>query len=299
MQGTGIRERYWRLEPSAVPVTRGRPGRKGEGIGSDRMASVSLILIVLVMVVSILAPLLTPYSRDGIDLSNINAAPSVEHILGTDDLGRDLFTRLLYGGRFTLFSAFLSVFIASVAGILLGAAAGYFQGITDHLVTGLIDIFLSVPVFLVILVAAAAFGDRFWAIPIVIGSTSWMETARLTRTKFMQLREEEFVEAARSLGVSNSKILFRHIFPQALSPVIVASTAGFAQAMLIESSLSFLGFGVQPPLPTWGNMLHNAQYLVRTSPAAAFVPGFMIFIVCLSFHYAGRGFERLLALEAE
>lgn len=273
---------------------------RGNGrILDERPATVSMILILLILAVCLLAPLFTPYGSNEMDLDDIARPPSAAHILGTDELGRDLFTRLLYGGRFTLLVAFLSVATGALTGILLGSVAGWFGGVADRFVTASIDLFLSIPVFLVLLVAASAGAGKIWIIPLVIGGTSWMETARLVRSGFRQIRGEEFVVAARSIGAGDAGVVFRHILPQAVAPVIVSATAGFANAMLIESSLSFLGFGVQPPLPTWGNMLQNAQVLLRSSPVAAFAPGFMIFITSLSFNMAGAGIKRFLAPEEE
>ncbi len=260
-----------------------------------RQAALSLILILLVLTVSAFAPLFSPYGRDDIDLDNILTTPSAEHVLGTDELGRDVFTRLLYGGRFTLFFALAAVAIATVIGVILGAISGYCGGFTDHLVTGMVDLFLSIPVFLVLLIVMALGGGRGWVIPVVIGMTSWMETTRLVRSEFLKLREEGFVEAARSIGATDVTLVFKHILPHALPPVVVAATVGFAQAMLIESALSFLGFGIQPPLPTWGNMLQNAQVFLRQSPVVAFAPGFMIFITCLCFNFVGDGVRGALA----
>ena len=261
----------------------------------SRAASYALFSIALIVVVSVFAPLLTPYGRDAIDLNNILARPSLTHVFGTDELGRDVFTRLAFGGRFTLLVAFCSVMIATSAGLAMGALSGYYGGRVDGAVTAMVDLFLSVPPFLVLLVAAAFGGGRLWIIPLVIGGTSWMECARIVRAKVLTLKEEEFVEAARSIGVHDRVIVFRHILPHALPPVIVAATVGFAQAMLIESGLSFLGFGVQPPLPTWGNMLENSWIFLRRSPTAAIAPGFMIFFTCLCFNIVGDNLRRTLA----
>jgi peptide/nickel transport system permease protein len=265
------------------------------GRGGSRAATYALVCIALIVTVSILAPLLTPYGRDAIDLDNVLAHPSPAHVLGTDELGRDLFTRLIFGGRFTLLVAFCSVTIATLIGLTLGALSGYRGGRVDSVVTAAIDLFLSVPTFLLLLAAAAFGGGKLWIIPVVIGATSWMECARIVRAKVFSLKEEEFVEAARSIGVRDRSIVFRHILPHALAPVIVSATVGFAQAMLIESGLSFLGFGVQPPLPTWGNMLENAWIFLRRSPTAAVAPGFMIFITCLCFNIVGDNLRRMLA----
>lgn len=255
------------------------------------------IMLVLIIAVSAFAPMLSPWQRDAIDLDSIAAPPSGTHPLGTDSLGRDVMTRLLYGGRFTLMVAFLSVAVALAVGIVLGSAAGWVGGAADRIVSLTIDFFLSVPVFLVMLVAASAAGGKIWLIPLLIGGTSWMETARIVRSRFRQIREEGFVEAARAAGASGPWIVFRHMLPQAAGAVLVAATAGLAGAMLVESALSFLGFGVQPPVPTWGNMMHGAWLTLRTSPLAAFAPGLMIFITCLGFNLLCEGYRRVLAKE--
>ncbi|HSG27346.1 MAG TPA: ABC transporter permease [Candidatus Krumholzibacterium sp.] len=278
------------------PSIGGRFGRKAVHGGPERrLFMASALLVALLAVVSVFAPFFTPYGMNEIDLDNINAGPGPGHVLGTDELGRDLFARLLFGGRFSLMIAFASVSIAVVTGIVLGGAAGYFGGAVDRMITGLIDVFLSIPVFLVLLVAASAAGGSILMIPVIIGATTWMETARTVRARFMQLGNEEYVQAARSIGAGDRSIFLRHILPQALMPVTVAATSGFAGAMLIESSLSFLGFGIQPPLPSWGNMLHNAQSLIRVSPLAAFAPGFLIFMSCLAFNFIAARLKRVLA----
>jgi peptide/nickel transport system permease protein len=263
----------------------------------DGPAVYSLMLIVLLIAVSLLAPLMTPHGRDALDLGSILARPSAEHVLGTDELGRDVFARLIHAGRFSMLVALCSVAIALAIGVLTGTIAGYFGRSADAAVTIAMDLFLSIPVFLVLLVAASACGGRLWLIPLVIGGTSWMETARIVRSLVMSLKDEGFVEAARAAGANDASVIARHVLPQALPSVIVSATVGFAQAMLVESALSFLGFGVQPPVPTWGNMLQNANVFIREAPLAAFAPGFMIFITCLSFNYIGEGLRRMLAID--
>ena len=252
-------------------------------------------MLILIIAVSALAPLLGPWQRDAIDLDIISAPPSAAHPLGTDELGRDVMTRLLHGGRFTLMVAFLSVAVALAVGIVLGGAAGWLGGVVDRTVSLTIDLFLSIPVFLVMLLAASAAGGKVWLIPLLIGGTSWMETARIVRSRFRQIREEGFVEAARAVGATGPWIVFRHMMPQASGAVLVAAAAGLASAMLVESALSFLGFGVQPPVPTWGNMMQGAWMTLRTSPLAAFAPGLMIFITCLGFNLLCEGYRRVLA----
>jgi len=257
----------------------------------------SLILIALLLAVALLAPLVAPHERDAINLDLVLAGPSPAHPLGTDDLGRDVLTRLIYAARFSMLVALCAVAIATTIGVLTGALSGYFGGRTDAALTIVMDLFLSVPVFLVLLVAASIGGGRLWLIPIIIGATSWVETARIVRALVFSLKEEGFVEAARAVGARDLNLVARHVLPQAVPSVIVSAAVGFAQAMLVESALSFLGFGVQPPVPTWGNMLQNAQVFIRQAPLAAFAPGFMIFITCLAFNYFGEGLRRALAIE--
>ncbi len=278
------------------------PARAGFPTGGRRSRTGRLIfwpatMLILIITVSALAPLLGPWDRDAIDLDNISAQLSASHPLGTDQLGRDVMTRLLHGGRFTLMVAFLSVAVALLTGIILGGAAGWLGGAVDRTVSLTIDLFLSIPVFLVMLIAASAAGGKIWLIPLLIGSTSWMETARIVRSRFMQIREEGFVEAARAVGATGPWIVFRHMLPQASGSILVAAAAGLASAMLVESALSFLGFGVQPPVPTWGNMMQGAWMTLRISPLAAFAPGLMIFITCLGFNLLCEGYRRVLAKE--
>lgn len=262
---------------------------------SQRPAVYAGFLVALVTLLTILAPLFSPYGRDAIDLDEILSPPSPSHVLGTDELGRDLFTRILYGGRVTLLVAFASVVIATILGLGLGSAAGYFGGFWERFVTGAVDLFMSIPVFLVLLSVISLGGRGLWFIPLVIGCTSWMETARISRARLLSLRRLEFVEAARSLGQGDAALICRHMLPHAFPHVIAAATIGFAHAMLVESALSFLGFGIQPPVPSWGNMLQNAQILLRISPTVAVAPGLMIFLMCISFNFIGEGLRKALA----
>ncbi|MBN2071799.1 MAG: ABC transporter permease [Candidatus Krumholzibacteriota bacterium] len=284
---------------SCLTACSGRNGRnlscRGSSFFDDRIAVISMILILFIITISAAAPLMTPYGCNDIDLDNISALPTAEHLLGTDDLGRDLFSRLLYGGRYTLLVAFLTVMISTLIGMIMGSLAGYFGGYADRIVSSLTDLFLSVPVFLVLMVLASFGRGHLWLIPLVIGGGTWMETSRVVRSRLIQLKEEEFVAAARLLGGADMKIIFKHLLPQAAMPVTVSAVVGFASAILIESSLSFLGFGVQPPVPSWGNMLHNAQMSLRVSPVSAFAPGFLIFMAALAFNFIGAGLKRSLA----
>jgi peptide/nickel transport system permease protein len=278
------------------PGTASRPSGLGRFI-AYRPGLYSFILIGLVLALALLAPAVAPHARDAIDLNRILAAPTPEHVLGTDDLGRDVLSRLLYAARFSMLVALSAVAIATAIGILMGTLSGYLGGRADAAVTLVMDLFLSVPVFLLLLVAASLGGGRLWFVPVIIGATSWVETARIVRALVLSLKGEGFVAASRAAGARDVGLVARHLLPQTIPSIIVSAAVGFAQAMLAESALSFLGYGVQPPVPTWGNMLENAQVFMREAPLAAFAPGFMIFITCLACNYLGEGLRRALAIE--
>ncbi len=278
------------------PGSAGRPSSLGRFV-AYRPGLYSLVLIGLVCVLALLAPVVAPHARDAMDLNLILAAPTPEHVLGTDDLGRDVLSRLIYAARFSMLVALSAVAIATAIGILMGTLSGYLGGRADAAVTIVMDLFLSVPVFLVLLVAASLGGGRLWVVPVIIGATSWVEPARIVRALVFSLKEEGFVAASRAAGAKDLGLVARHLLPQTIPSIIVSASVGFAQAMLAESALSFLGYGVQPPVPTWGNMLENAQVVIRQAPLAAFAPGFMIFITCLAFNYLGEGLRRALAIE--
>lgn len=284
------------LEIVLGPGSAGRPSSLGKFL-AYRPGLYSLVLIGLVLVLALLAPVVAPHARDAMDLNLILAAPTPEHVLGTDDLGRDVLSRLIYAARFSMLVALSAVAIATAIGILMGTLSGYLGGRADAAVTVVMDLFLSVPVFLVLLVAASFGGGRLWVVPVIIGATSWVESARIVRALVLSLKGEGFVAASRAAGARDLGLVARHLLPQTIPSIIVSAAVGFAQAMLAESALSFLGYGVQPPVPTWGNMLENAQVFMRQAPLVAFAPGFMIFITCLAFNYLGEGLRRALAIE--
>jgi len=309
LEGAQTRERLRSIAPArrgeaAYAAQQGLPeaGRSARRTSLSRFLEYkpglySLLLIALVLSIATLAPLIAPHERDALNLDLVLAGPSPVHTLGTDDLGRDVLARLIFAARFSMLVALCAVAVSIAVGIFLGGLAGCLGGGTDAVVTIVMDLFLSVPVFLVLLVAASLGGGRLWVIPLIIGATSWVETGRVVRALVFSLKQEGFVEAARVVGARDLSLMLRHVLPQAMPSVIVSATVGFAQAMLVESALSFLGFGVQPPVPTWGNMLQNAQVFIRQAPLAAFAPGFMIFITCLAFNYFGEGLRRALAID--
>jgi len=270
-----------------------------------KLAIVGSIIVVVLVIACIIGPNISPYDVEKSSLRIRYQPPSPEHLFGTDDLGRDMLTRLLFGGRISLSIGLFSMLLAVVIGVTIGSIAGFFGGAIDNVLMRFTDLMLTIPrLFLLIIMAVILRGINWpylqeaggiMAIVMVIGILSWMSIARLVRGSFLSLREKEFVEAARSLGLSNIRIIVRHILPNAISPVIVAATLGLAGAIITESGLSYLGFGVQPPTPTWGNMLRNAQdEMLRGHMWMAIFPGLMIFIIVLSINYMGDGLRDAL-----
>jgi peptide/nickel transport system permease protein len=261
-----------------------------------RLAMFGLIILSLLIFVSVTAPLLTPYSPIELDLRSIRQPPSADHWLGTDGTGRDVLTRILYGGRISLSVGLVSVSISMVIGIIIGSIAGYKGGKVDMSLMRLTDMFMTFPSLVIIITVAAAMGPSVYNAMLVIGLLTWPSIARLVRGQFLTLREQQFVRAARSIGVSNWEIAFKHIFPNTISSIAVAVTFGVATAILLEASLSFLGLGVQAPTPSWGNMLRDAQSLniLEGMPWMWLPPGLMIALAVLSINFIGDGLRDAL-----
>lgn len=267
-----------------------------------RMASASLAIVLALAAVSALAPWLTPFDANKPHLDIRLQAPSRAHWFGTDDLGRDLLTRILYGGRVSMSIGILAMSLAVVIGTSIGAAAGYFGGRLDNLLMRFTDLVLAIPtLFLLILLTLVLrnFPIPFLrggvlAIVLAIALLSWMTVARLVRASYLSLKEQTFVESAQALGASNLRVIVRHILPNAASSIIVAATLRVASSIITESGLSFLGFGVQPPTPTWGNMLRNAQDQMVTAPWTAIMPGAFIFVTVIAINYIGDGLRDAL-----
>jgi peptide/nickel transport system permease protein len=267
------------------------------------MALVGGLIITIIILMVVFAPLLTPHDAFKQDLRNRLQPPSAEHWMGTDDLGRDLWTRILYGGRISLSVGLTAMAISILLGSLIGLSSGYYGGWIDSILMRITEIFLSIP-RLFVLIAMGMFlrtldlpslqAGSFLPISIVIGALSWMGTARLVRASTLELRDREFVQASRALGAHDARTLLQHIFPNVASPIIVSATLGLAGAIISESGLSYLGFGVQLPTPTWGNMLSNTQNQMLTAPWTAIFPGLMIFIVVIAINYLGDGLRDAL-----
>jgi len=259
-------------------------------------ALLAAAILGLILLGVIFAPLLTPYARDAQNLRNRFQPPSTEHWMGADDLGRDLFTRVLYAGRASLTVGGLAVLVSLVVGVSIGLVSGYFGGGTDSILSRITEVFLSVPRLFVLILLSVYLRklDAPWAQPgtigpiaVVIGLFAWMGMARLVRASTLEMREREFVTAAYSVGAPSRRILVTHVLPNVASPIIVAVSLGLAAAILTESGLSYLGLGVQLPTPTWGNMLSQTQTYLTTAPWLALFPGVMIFLVVLCINYLG------------
>ncbi len=252
-----------------------------------RLALVGAVLLICLYMSAIFAPMLAPYSPRAQDLSNRYAPPSSEHWFGTDLYGRDIFSRVIYGGRISLSVGLVSVAIALTIGTTIGALAGYYGGWLDNVLMRFTEVVISFPILFLIIAVVAIIGPSIFNIMVVIGFTAWPGTARLVRGQFLSLREQDFVEAARALGARELRIIFRQILPNAVAPIIVAGTLGVASAILVESALSYLGIGVQPPTPSWGNILYEGQRFIRRAWWYTVFPGAFIFVTVLSFNLVG------------
>jgi len=255
----------------------------------NRLAMAGSIGVILLFVVSFLAPWISPYDPGEINLQMILTAPSKSHLLGTDQLGRDVLSRMIWGSRISLKVGFVATGIAIVIGTILGALAGYYGRWADTIIMRFVDIMLCFPSFFLILAVIAFLEPSIWNIMIVIGLTGWMGITRLVRADFITLREREFVQAARVIGASDFRIIFIHILTNAMASVLVAATLGVAGAILTESALSFLGIGVQPPTPSWGNILTAGKDNIDIAWWLSLYPGLAILITVLGFNLLGEG----------
>ncbi|RME69753.1 MAG: ABC transporter permease [Nitrospirae bacterium] len=260
----------------------------------NSLAVAGAVMVLVLFVVAALAPVLSPYEPDYIDRYHILEPPSKAHPLGTDDLGRDVLSRMLYGARVSLAVGFVAVGIATLIGIIVGAVAGYYGGLVDRFLMRVVDIMLSIPSFFLILSVIAFVGPGITNIMIVIGLTSWMGVARLVRAEFLSLKNREFVLAAKAIGASDLRIIFRHMLPNSMAPVIVNAVLGVAAAVLLESSLSFLGLGVQPPQPSWGNILTAGKANIEIAWWLSVFPGLGILVTVLSYNLLGEGLRDAL-----
>ena len=247
------------------------------------------IIVLFLVLVAVFAPIISPYDYKAINVKIVLIPPEWAHPFGTDELGRDLLSRMIWGSRISLLVGFVAVGISTAIGVLVGAVAGFYGRWVDSVVMRFVDIMLSIPSFFLILTVIAFVGPSIWNIMIIIGLTSWMGVARLVRAEFLTLKEREFVMAARGLGAGNLRIIFRHILPNAMAPVIVSAILGVGGAVLIESGLSFLGLGVQPPTASWGNILTTGKDNMEIAWWLSFFPGLAILIAVLGYNLLGEG----------
>jgi peptide/nickel transport system permease protein len=246
-------------------------------------------IVIILTMLAVFAPFLASHDPNRIAIDDALLKPSSAHIFGTDQLGRDLFSRMLYGSRVSLFVGVIAIGIATLVGLFLGSAAGFFGGIVDSLLMRFVDMMLCFPSFFLILSVVAILEPSIVNIMCIIGLTSWMGVARLVRAEILSLKEREFILAAKAIGVSNFRIITRHLIPNALGPVIVNATLGVGGAILLESSLSFLGLGIQPPNASWGNILAESKSTLGLAWWLSLFPGLAILITVLGFNLLGEG----------
>jgi peptide/nickel transport system permease protein len=260
----------------------------------NRLAVIGGIVVFVLVVLAVFAPVLSPRDPNRPDIKQILAEPSRSHPLGTDQLGRDVLSRMLFGSRVSLAVGFVSVGIATAIGVVLGSIAGYRGGLVDAFVMRLVDLMLVFPRFFLLLAVLAFLKPSIWTIMAVIGLTGWMGVTRLVRAEFLALREREFVLWSHAIGASGFRVIWRHILPNAMAPVLVAMTLGIPAAILTESGLSFLGLGVQPPYATWGNILNEGKDTIEIGWWLSFYPGVAILLTVLSYNLLGEGIRDAL-----
>ncbi len=267
-----------------------------------KMATIGFIVLTLIIAFSIITPMVSPYTMDQISLENRFSEPSSKYILGTDEIGRDVLTRLAYGGRISLFVAVVAALSSLAIGAIIGSIAGFFGGWVDNALMRLVDVLLSIPTFPLLMLLAMYFGGSLWNLILIIAVLGWMSESRLVRGYFLSLRETEFVEAAFAIGASSRRIIWRHIMPNALAILIVSVTLSVGGIILYEAALSYLGLGIAPPTPSWGNMLQRSMDYILGAPTKSggppwwltFYPGLMIFLTALSVNFMGDGLRDAL-----
>jgi peptide/nickel transport system permease protein len=292
-------------EPAAVAAPPVRGSETWRRFRRHRLATVSALLLGSVVLGVLLGPWLWPVGINEIDFAATLQGPSWQHPFGTDDLGQDLLARMIYGGRISLAVGFAAMLVSTIVGVLIGSLAGMSRGYLDSFLMWITDLFLSLPQLPLLLLVIYLFRDKlkavfgveggvFVMIVVVIGGLRWMPVARLVRAQFLSLREKEFVEAARSMGASKWRQVVRHILPNAIGPVIVAGTIEVSAAIIAESTLSFLGLGFPPDIPTWGRLLFDAKDQLDVAPHWALFPGAAIFLTVLSINFIGDGLRDAL-----
>jgi peptide/nickel transport system permease protein len=260
----------------------------------NRFAMTGATVVLILLSLAIAAPLVAPFGPNEIHAWDVLRPPSLTHWFGTDDLGRDVLSRVIFGARISLLVGFVAAGIAVLIGSIIGLIAGYYGGWIDSVLMRIVDIMFCFPTFFLILAVITFLRPSIWYIMIIIGLTGWMGVARLVRAETLTIREMDYITAARCIGCSDSRIIFRHILPNAVSPAIVAATLGVAGAILVESSLSFLGIGVQPPTPSWGNILTSGKDYIEFAWWLSLFPGLSILITVLAYNLLGEGIRDAL-----
>jgi ABC-type dipeptide/oligopeptide/nickel transport system permease subunit len=263
-------------------------------VARHRLAKVGLLIIAVLGIIAIFAPVLAPYDPNHQDLYRVLAPPSRAHLLGTDNLGRDLLSRLLYGARVSLFVGIVSSLVSAALGVVVGLIAGFRGGMVDAIIMRITDAFLCFPPLIFILAMSAALGPGLQNVMLSFALFGWTAFARLVRGQVLLVRELPFIEAARSVGVPATRIMFRHILPNIVAPVLVAITIGIGSAILVESGVSFLGLGVQPPTASWGKELRVGFTYLEAAPLFSIAPGVMISLAIISFNFVGDGLRDAL-----
>lgn len=290
------------MSETAAPITTPnlavKPAKRPPGLwrtgwkkfSRNPFAMTGLIVLAFFVIVALFARWIAPYDPAQIDMMLTNLPPGSEgHLLGTDELGRDILSRLLYSSQISLLVGFSVAFFTVIIGTFVGAVSGYFGGWIDTVLMRLVDVMTSIPLLFLNILVLAIFGSKFWYMILILALTGWMGVARLVRGTFLQLREMQYVEAARAIGVSNWGIIIRHLLRNATAPIIVNATLMVGGAILSESALSYLGLGIQLPQTSWGYMLSNAQEFMLIDPIQAVYPGMCILIVVLSVNFIGDG----------
>lgn len=277
------------------PARRSELSQAWRRFRGNKMALVGLVLIFLLILLAVFAGTLAPYDPiDDIFRGKRGVAPSIEHPFGFDHLGRDLLSRVIYGSRVALLVGLASTGVAVLLGVAIGAIAGYFGGWIDTILSRIVDTLMAFPVLALLIVLAAVIGPSLSTTVIVIGITGWARFARVVRADVMSLKEEDFIMAARATGVKDARIIWRHILPNVMGPVIVLASLGIGSIIILESALSFLGLGVRPPMPSWGGTLADGRAFITRYPHIAIFPGIMIVITVLAFNFIGDGLRDAL-----
>jgi ABC-type dipeptide/oligopeptide/nickel transport system permease subunit len=264
---------------------------------SHKLAMASLVVLVIIAAAALLAEWIAPYAYDAQDIRNRSRPPTLDgwHLFGTDKIGRDYFSRVLYGTRTSIFVAFLVAILATAIGTIIGALAGYYRGWLDNVLMRFTDFVIAVPFLAILLVASAYFGRGSpWRVAIILSFLLWTAIARIVRGNYLSLREKEFVEAAKASGASDFRIMFRHMLPNTLGPIIVNATLTVATAILLEATLSFLGFGIRPPTPALGKLIDDGKNAMLTDWWLVFMPGLTIVTICLCINFVGDGLRDAL-----